>query len=143
MSPTRKGHNGAVLSLTPVETIRTIKNTPGIKAAITRTLSECDLYGSLRVIEPPGHLSSSMNATALSTPGCANLLGWPYCRARALVCDANESFHWDSDLDLASTRKLLKYPIVRFATRHGRVREGRYELLRTTLAKVGASLDTT
>ncbi len=43
-------------SLQPGEPAKPIRNTPGIKSAVTRTLTEGDLYGSLRVIETPGHL---------------------------------------------------------------------------------------
>jgi hypothetical protein len=43
------------------------------------------------------------------------------------------------DLALASAKELLKYPITRFATGHGPVREGGLALLRATIAKIGAA----
>jgi hypothetical protein len=58
-------------SLKSGEPDKPIKNTPGMKSAVTRTLSEGELYGSLRVIETQGispDISlSSMNAMAPCT----------------------------------------------------------------------------
>jgi glyoxylase-like metal-dependent hydrolase (beta-lactamase superfamily II) len=44
------------ISLEPGEPNKPIRNTPGIRSPVTRTLSEAQRYGSLRVIETPGHL---------------------------------------------------------------------------------------
>ena len=48
-------------SLQPGEPNTRIKNTPGMKSAVTRTLIEGDLHGSLRVIETPGHLPGHLS----------------------------------------------------------------------------------
>jgi hypothetical protein len=48
-------------------------------------------------------------------------------------------FTWDKELALTSARKLLKYPIVRYASGHGPVREGCLALLQSTVAEISAS----
>ena len=50
-------------------------------------------------------------------------------------------FTWDKGLALSSAQKLLKYPIARFASGHGPVREGGLGLLGSTLAKIGVNAD--
>jgi glyoxylase-like metal-dependent hydrolase (beta-lactamase superfamily II) len=134
-------------SLEPGEPNKPIRNTPGLKSAVTRTLTEGDLYGSLRVIETPGHLPGHLSflderdgilyvGDAIICLGGLRIAGyapWPYTPTNA--------FTWDKGLALASAQKLLKYPIARFASGHGPVREGGLGLLRSTLAKAGGNVD--
>jgi glyoxylase-like metal-dependent hydrolase (beta-lactamase superfamily II) len=131
-------------SLQPGEPNKPIKNTPGMKSAVKRTLTEGELYGSLRVIETPGHL-----------PGHISLLderdGTLYV-GDAIIClgglrvagyapfpfTPTNGFTWDKGLALVSAQKLLKYPIARYASGHGPVRQGGLELLQSTLKKISA-----
>ncbi len=129
-------------SLEPGEPNKPIRNTPGVKSTVTRTLSEGELYGSLRVIETPGHLPGHLSflderdgtlyaGDAVVGVGSLRVAGHaPWYAAPTNL------FTWDKALALASAHKLLKYPLVRFATGHGPVREGGLALLRATLAKI-------
>ena len=132
-------------SLEPGEPNKPIKNTPGIKSTVTRTLSEGELYGSLRVIETPGHLPGHLSflderdgtlyaGDAVIGTGGLRIAGhapWYFAPTNA--------FTWDKDLALASAQKLLSYPIARFATGHGPVREGGLPLLEIDADKAGAT----
>jgi glyoxylase-like metal-dependent hydrolase (beta-lactamase superfamily II) len=134
-------------SLEPGEPNKPIRNIPGIRSPVTRTLSAAELYGSLRVIETPGHLPGHLSllderdgtlyaGDAVIGPGGLRIAGHaPWYAA------PTNAFTWDKALALASARKLLKYPITRFATGHGAVHEGGIALLGATLAKVGANVD--
>ncbi len=134
-------------SLEPGEPNKPIKNTPGIRSPITRTLSEGELCGSLRVIATPGHLPGHLSllderdGTLYAGDGVVGHGGLRIAGHAPWYLTPTNLFTWDKNLALASAHKLLKYPIVRFATGHGPVREGGLGLLRSTLAKVGASVD--
>jgi glyoxylase-like metal-dependent hydrolase (beta-lactamase superfamily II) len=132
-------------SLEPGEPDIPIKNTPGIESPVTRILSEGDFYGSLRVIDTPGHL-----------PGHLSLLdrrdGTLYA-GDAIIClgslrvagyapfpfTPTNGFTWDKRLALSSARKLLEQPIVRYASGHGPIREGGVPILRETIEKIAAA----
>jgi len=123
----------------PTSQSRTLR---GIKSAVTRTLTEVELYGSLRVIETPGHLHGHLSflderdstlyaGDAIICLGNLRVAGYapfPFTPTNA--------FTWDKELALRSAQKLMKYPIARFASGHGPIREGGLALLRSTLAKV-------
>ena len=134
-------------SLEPGEPNKPIKNTPGIRSPVTRTLSEGELYGSLRVIETPGHLPGHLSflderdGTLYAGDGVIGLGGLRIAGHAPWYAAPTNAFTWDKDLALASATKLLSHPIVRFATGHGPVREGGLSLLRATLRKVGARVD--
>jgi glyoxylase-like metal-dependent hydrolase (beta-lactamase superfamily II) len=134
-------------SLEPGETNKPIKNTPGIRSLVTRTLAEGDLYGSLRVIETPGHLPGHLSllderdGTLYAGDGVICLGGLRVAGHAPWYATPTNLFTWDKNLALASAQKLLEYPIVRFATGHGPIREGGLDLLRSTLAKISANVD--
>jgi glyoxylase-like metal-dependent hydrolase (beta-lactamase superfamily II) len=131
-------------SLEPGEPNTPIKNTPGIKSAVTRTLPEGELYGSLRVIETPGHLPGHLSllderdgtlyvGDAVICLGSLRVAGYA-----PFPFTPTNGFTWDKGLALNSAQKLLKYPIVRFASGHGPIREGGIELLKAALQKIPA-----
>jgi glyoxylase-like metal-dependent hydrolase (beta-lactamase superfamily II) len=131
-------------SLQPGEPNKPIKNTPGMKSTVSRTLAEGELYGSLRVIETPGHLPGHLSflderdgtlyvGDAIICLGGLRVAGYaPFPFA------PTNGFTWEKNLALNSARKLLKYPIDRYASGHGPVREGGLELLQSTLKKISA-----
>lgn len=131
-------------SLWPGEPNIPIKNTPGVKSAVTRTVAEGDLYGSLRVIETPGHLAGHLSflderdGTLYAGDAVIGLGGLRVAGHAPWYLAATNAFTWDKVLALTSAHKLLDYPIARFATGHGAVQEGGIGLLRSTLAKIAA-----
>jgi glyoxylase-like metal-dependent hydrolase (beta-lactamase superfamily II) len=124
-----------------------IKNTPGIRSAVARTLAEGDLYGSLRVIETPGHLAGHLSllderdGTLYAGDGVVGLGGLRIAGYAPWYFAPTNRFTWDKKLALASARELLKYPIARFATGHGPVQEGGIEQLKWALEKLDGSGD--
>jgi glyoxylase-like metal-dependent hydrolase (beta-lactamase superfamily II) len=101
-----------------------------IKAQPTLLLAQGDLIGSLRAIDTPGHI-----------PGHLSFLderdGTLYA-GDALICKGGLSISgfapwffpfpnfgtWDKATALASAKKLLAYPIERFASGHGAIQPG-------------------
>jgi glyoxylase-like metal-dependent hydrolase (beta-lactamase superfamily II) len=129
-------------SLEPGEPNKRIKNTPGIRSAVTRTLTEGELYGSLRVIETPGHLPGHLSllderdGTLYAGDAIICLGGLRVAGYAPFPFTPTNAFTWDKGLALRSAQKLLKYPIVRFASGHGPVRQGGQELLQSTLKNI-------
>jgi glyoxylase-like metal-dependent hydrolase (beta-lactamase superfamily II) len=134
-------------ALEPGEPKKPIKNTPGVKSAVTRTLAEGELYGSLRVIETPGHLPKHLSllderdGTLYAGDAIICLGGMTVAGYAPFPYTPTNGFTWDKGLALSSAQKLLKYPIARFASGHGPVREGGLGLLGSTLAKIGVNAD--
>jgi len=126
-----------------------IRNTPGMKSAVTRTLAEGELYGSLRVMETPGHLPGHLSflderdGTLYAGDAIICLGGLRVAGYAPFPYTPTNLFTWDKGIALISAQKLLKYSIARFASGHGPVREAGTELLRSTLAKIGAHVDQT
>jgi len=103
---------------------------PGISASVTNILSDGDRFGSLLCIDTPGHIPGHMAflderegtlfaGDALVTVGRLSVCGWTpwYFSLPSFVM-------WSKPLALESARKLLGYPIERYASGHGPVREG-------------------
>jgi glyoxylase-like metal-dependent hydrolase (beta-lactamase superfamily II) len=125
-------------SLEPSEPKGKIKGgVPGIASRPTQLLAEGGLIGSLRAIETPGHI-----------PGHLGLDGTPYA-GDALIGKGHLSISgfapwffpfpnfgtWDKATALASAKKLLAYPIERFASGHGAVQPGGRSALTAAIAK--------
>jgi glyoxylase-like metal-dependent hydrolase (beta-lactamase superfamily II) len=103
---------------------------PGISTPVTQVLSDADRFGSLLCIETPGHIPGHMTflderdgtifaGDALVAVGRLSVCGWTpwYFPLPSFVM-------WSKPLALKSARKLLGYPIERYACGHGPVREG-------------------
>ncbi len=132
----------ADVSLEAGEPDKPIRTPPGCESAVTRTLAEGELYGSLRVIETPGHMAGHLSflderdgtlylGDALVCLGSLRVAGYA-----PVPFTPTNGFTWDKGLALSSAKKLLKHPIVRFASGHGPIREGGLELLKATLQKI-------
>lgn len=114
---------------------------PGIRSALTHTLVEGELYGSLRVIETPGHIPGHISllderdgtlfaGDALVTVGSLTISGyapWTFPLPNFAT--------WNKDVAIASVRRLLNYPIERYASGHGVVRGGGVAALREAILK--------
>jgi glyoxylase-like metal-dependent hydrolase (beta-lactamase superfamily II) len=115
--------------------VKTIKTRP------TLLLAEGDLVGSLRAIDTPGHI-----------PGHLSFLderdGTLYA-GDALICKGGLTVSgfapwffpfpnfgtWDKATAVASAKKLLAYPIERFASGHGAIQPGGRPALAVAIAK--------
>jgi glyoxylase-like metal-dependent hydrolase (beta-lactamase superfamily II) len=113
---------------------------PGIKTRPTRLVVEGELYGSLRSIATPGHIPGHLSflderdgtlftGDALIAVGRLSVCGWtPWYFP-------SNPFTWSKSTALASARKLLEFPIERFASGHGKVQVGGIPVLRTAIAR--------
>jgi len=113
---------------------------PGIKTRPTRLVAEDELYGSLRSIATPGHIPGHLSflderdgtlfaGDALICVGGLSICGWtPWYFP-------SNPFTWSKPTALASARKLLEFPIERFASGHGKVQPGGIPGLRTAIAR--------
>jgi glyoxylase-like metal-dependent hydrolase (beta-lactamase superfamily II) len=109
---------------------------PGIASKVTHIIAEQELFGSLRCIPTPGHIpghfaflderdGTLFAGDALVGVGRLSVCGWTpwYFPLPGWVM-------WSRSLALASARRLLDYPIERFACGHGPVRGGGLRALR-------------
>jgi glyoxylase-like metal-dependent hydrolase (beta-lactamase superfamily II) len=128
-------------SILPGEPQGTIKGgVPGIKARPTRLLAEGDLVGSLLAIETPGHIPGHLSfldqrdgtlyaGDALIGMGRLAISGYaPWYFPLPNIAT------WNKATALASARKLLTFPIERFACGHGAVKPGGRAKLNAALA---------
>jgi glyoxylase-like metal-dependent hydrolase (beta-lactamase superfamily II) len=117
---------------------------PGIKSSPTHLLSEGELYGSLRSIATPGHI-----------PGHFSFLDerdGTLFTGDALICVGSLAVSgyapwffplpnfatWNKPTALASARKLLDFPIERFASGHGKLQTGGLPALRAAIDKASS-----
>ena len=109
---------------------------PGIASAVTQTVQDDELFGSLRCISTPGHIPGHFSflderdgtlfaGDAMVCVGRLSVTGWTpwYFKLPGFVM-------WSKPLAIASALKLLDYPIERFACGHGPVRGGGIRALR-------------
>ncbi len=114
---------------------------PGIVTPVTHLIQDGELFGSLRCIDTPGHIPGHIAflderdgilyaGDELVTVGRLSICGWTpwYFPLPTLVM-------WSKPLALASARKLLTYPIERFACGHGAVRQGGTAALSAAVAQ--------
>lgn len=103
---------------------------PGIDAPVTHLVADGELFGSLRCISTPGHIPGHVSflderdgtlyaGDAMVAVGRLSVCGWTpwYFAFPSLVM-------WSRALALASAKRLLDFPIERFACGHGPVRGG-------------------
>ena len=117
---------------------------PGILSRPTRLLEEGELTGSLRAIETPGHIPGHLSfldqrdgtlyaGDALIGMGRLSISGfapWFFPLPNFAT--------WDKATALASAKKLLTWPIERFACGHGAVQPGGRPALNDAIAKTKA-----
>jgi glyoxylase-like metal-dependent hydrolase (beta-lactamase superfamily II) len=102
-------------------------------------LSDGEVFGSFRCIATPGHIPGYMSflderdgtlyaGDALITVGRLAVCGWTpwYFPLPSFVM-------WSKPLALASAGRLLAFPIERYASGHGPVREGGLAALRRAI----------
>lgn len=103
---------------------------PGIRSVPTHLLAPGELFGSLRVLDTPGHIPGHLSflderdgtlfaGDALVTFGRVTISGfapWYFPLPNFAT--------WNKATALASARKLLDYPIERYASGHGPIRGG-------------------
>jgi glyoxylase-like metal-dependent hydrolase (beta-lactamase superfamily II) len=116
---------------------------PGIVTPVTHMVADGELFGSLRVIDTPGHIPGHQSflderdgtlfaGDELVGVGRLSVCGWTpwYFPLPSFVM-------WSKPLALASARKLLDFSIERFACGHGAVREGGIAALKQAIAIAG------
>jgi glyoxylase-like metal-dependent hydrolase (beta-lactamase superfamily II) len=112
---------------------------PGIDARPTRLLTEGERYGSLLCIETPGHIPGHLAflderdgtlyaGDALASIGDLTVSGYPPWFFPNVGT-------WSKPTAVASAKKLLTFPIERFACGHGGVNSGGIPALRAAIAK--------
>jgi glyoxylase-like metal-dependent hydrolase (beta-lactamase superfamily II) len=111
---------------------------PGIASVPTHLIADGELYGSLRAIATPGHIpghfaflderdGTLFAGDALIAVGKLSVCGFtPWYFPSKL-------FTWSKPTALASAKRLLDYPIERFACGHGAIRGGGIPALRQAL----------
>jgi glyoxylase-like metal-dependent hydrolase (beta-lactamase superfamily II) len=114
---------------------------PGIKSRPSRLITEGELYGSLRCIATPGHIPGHFSflderdgtlfaGDALVTVGRLTVSGFaPWFFPLPNVAT------WSKPTALASAKKLLSFPIERFASGHGQLRSGGIATLRAAITE--------
>ncbi len=114
---------------------------PGILTPATHLIQDGELFGSLRCIDTPGHIPGHVSflderdgtlyaGDELVAVGRLSLCGWTpwYFPLPTLAM-------WSRPLVVESARKLLAYPIQRFACGHGAIREGGTAALSAAIAQ--------
>jgi len=109
---------------------------PGIKTPVTHLVDHGELFGSLRCIDTPGHIPGHLSflderdgtlyaGDAIQSVGRLAICGWnPWYFALPRIV------MWSKALALESARRLLEFPIERYACGHGAIRGGGVPALR-------------
>jgi len=118
---------------------------PGISTPVTHLVADGELFGSLRCIATPGHIPGHMSflderdgtlfaGDELVTVGRLAVCGWTpwYFPLPTFVM-------WSKPLALTSARRLLDFPIERFACGHGALRFGGIPALQQAIAAASKS----
>ncbi len=112
---------------------------PGIAAKVTHTVTDGELYGSLRCIATPGHIPGHFSflderdgtlfaGDALVGVGRLAVSGWaPW------YFPLPNGATWSKATALASAQRLLDFPVTQFACGHGGVKAGGVEALRAAV----------
>ena len=129
-------------SLEPGEPAGAIKGgLPGIEARPTHLIADGELYGSLRCIETPGHIPGHLSFLD-ERDGTLYAGDALVCVGQLTVSGSSPWYFplpnlatWNKAVALASARRLLEFPIERFACGHGTIRSGSLAALRAAIAK--------
>ena len=129
-------------SLEPNEPQGKIKGgVPGIKSQPTLLLAEGGLIGSLRAIETPGHIPGHLSflderdGTLYAGDALIGMGGLSISGFAPWFFPLPNLATWNKATALASAKKLLAYPIERFASGHGAVQPGGRSALAATITK--------
>jgi glyoxylase-like metal-dependent hydrolase (beta-lactamase superfamily II) len=132
----------ANLALAPGEPQGKIRGgTPGMKSSVTHVLSHGELYGSLRVIDTPGHIPGHISflderdGTLYAGDAFLGLGGLTVNGYGTGLLSIFNNFTWNKEWALESARRLKDYQIRRFAAGHGAVRDGGPKTLRLAVEK--------
>jgi glyoxylase-like metal-dependent hydrolase (beta-lactamase superfamily II) len=132
-------------SLEPGEPGDEIKGSlSGIKSRPTRLLADGELIGSFRTFETPGHIPGHLAflderdgtlyaGDALVGKGYLTITGFaPW------FFPLPNFGTWSKSVSIASAKKLLDYPIERFACGHGAIQSGGIPTLQAAIAKASS-----
>ena len=115
---------------------------PGLKSPVSHLISQDELFGSLRSISTPGHIPGHF-AFLDERDGTLYAGDELVCVGRLAVCGDTPWYFslpswvmWSKSLARESARKLLDYPVERFACGHGPVRGGGVPALRAVLGEL-------
>ena len=118
---------------------------PGSKTRPTHTLTEGELYGSLRCFYTPGHTPGHMSflderdGTLFSGDALISIGGLAVVTDPPWYFPLTRFATWDKPLALASARKLAALQPVRIATGHGRIVPDAAALLDAAIAHAEAT----
>ena len=118
---------------------------PGIVTPVTHRIEDGELFGSLRCIATPGHIPGHF-AFLDERDGTLYAGDELVCVGRLSVCGFTPWYFslpswvmWSKPLAVESARKLLAYPIERFAAGHGPLRGGGVAALRAAIDSAPAA----
>ena len=130
-------------SLEPGEPAGKIKGgLPGIKTRPTHLVAEGELYGSLRAIETPGHIPGHLSflderdGTLFAGDALICVGGLTVSGFAPWFFPLPNLATWNKATALASARKLVEFPIERFASGHGKIQPGGTPALRAAIAQI-------
>jgi glyoxylase-like metal-dependent hydrolase (beta-lactamase superfamily II) len=114
---------------------------PGITSPVTHLVADGELFGSLRCISTPGHIPGHF-AFLDERDGTLYIGDELVAVGRLAVCGWTPWYFplptfvmWSKPLALESARKLLNFPIQRFACGHGALRDGGTATLSAAVAQ--------
>lgn len=127
-------------SLRPGEPHGKIKGVlPGTRNLPNHILAPGELFGSLRVLDTPGHIPGHLSflderdGTLFAGDAIVTFGGVTFSGYAPWYFPLPNLATWNKATALASARKLLDFPIERYAPSHGPIREGGLAPLRAAL----------
>ncbi len=115
---------------------------PGIAAPVTHLVQDGELFGSLRAIATPGHIPGHLSflderdGTLYAGDALAGVTRLLITGYTPWYLPVPRWVVWSKTLALTSAKRLLGYPLQRFACGHGAVREGGMPALREAIERV-------
>jgi len=114
---------------------------PGIVTPATHLVEDGELFGSLRCISTPGHIPGHFaflderDGTLYAGDELVAIGRLSLCGSTPWYFPLTTLAMWSKPLVFESARKLLAYPIQRFACGHGAIREGGTAALSAAIAR--------
>jgi glyoxylase-like metal-dependent hydrolase (beta-lactamase superfamily II) len=115
---------------------------PGIRSVPAHVVADCELYGSLRAIATPGHIPGHLSylderdGTLFAGDALVGVGRLSVCTKTPWYFPAY--FNWSPSTANASARRLLDYPIERFACGHGIIRSGGLAVLQKAVTEAAS-----